>query len=289
MSASHVTVRRFIAIHLAAATLAAAAPLAHAGFDQFSEGGTTLGSSIQDTIDAFRAAIGGANNANAAGPIVGGRREINWDGAAATMASNVGTPFTGFQNSRGGTFTTPGTGFTQSPLGDAALTGIQASYATTFSVFSAQRIFTPLGSNITEVTFAIPGTGGATPATASAFGAVFSDVDLANTTTIEFFNLANATIHLLNVLPGLDGAAEAPTLSFAGAVANAGERIARVRITTGDGALGPVDTNGNPDDLVVMDDFIYAEPIAVPEPTSAVLATAGAILLAGVRRRQRQS
>ena len=39
-------------------------------------------------------------------------------------------------------------------------------------------------------------------------------------------------------------------------------RIASVRITTGDAALGPDDDSKN--DLVVMDDFIYGEPKALP-------------------------
>jgi hypothetical protein len=39
-------------------------------------------------------------------------------------------------------------------------------------------------------------------------------------------------------------------------------RIARVRITTGDVAPGPDDDSKN--DIVMMDDFIYGEPVALP-------------------------
>src|SRR4030095_1316873 len=35
---------------------------------------------IQDTVDAFRAALGNPNNMNNPGPLATGRREINWDG-----------------------------------------------------------------------------------------------------------------------------------------------------------------------------------------------------------------
>ena len=56
-----------------------------------------------------------------------------------------------------------------------------------------------------------------------------------------------------------------------GGIASAGERIARVRITTGNSALGPNDLPFDGADVVVMDDFLYSEPIAVPEPTSLLL------------------
>jgi hypothetical protein len=51
------------------------------------------------------------------------------------------------------------------------------TYATTFSTFSAPRLFTPVGSRITEGLFFVPGTNGAIPATVTGFGAVFTDVD----------------------------------------------------------------------------------------------------------------
>ena len=56
---------------------------------------------------------------------------------------------------------------------------------------------------------------------------------------------------------------------------NAGERIGRVRITAGNAALGASVFETGGIDLVVMDDFIYAEPIAaastVPEPATLLL------------------
>jgi hypothetical protein len=75
---------------------------------------------IQDTVDAFRAALGNPNNMNNPGPLATGRREINWDGGGPPVIDGTApaTPFVTFQNTRGGTFTTPGTGLTQ-----AAATG----------------------------------------------------------------------------------------------------------------------------------------------------------------------
>src|SRR4029453_17221481 len=76
---------------------------------------------ITETVDAFRAILGNPNNLNNPGPLPTGRREINWDGAAIPPTFDGTppvTPFTVFQNTRGATFTTSGTGLTQ-----AAATG----------------------------------------------------------------------------------------------------------------------------------------------------------------------
>ena len=244
---------------------------ADASFDTFSVGGNATTASIQPTIDTFRAALGDPNNGNAAGPLAGGRREINWDGGGSPNAAPVGTPMTTFQNNRGATLTTPGTGFLQTPLNASELTSINATYETEFGTFSALRIFTPLASNITDVTFSLPGSNGGIPATVAGFGAVFSDVDT-NATQIEFFDLGDNSI-FVTAVPSTS--VSDAGLSFFGALANAGEQIARVRITTGNTALGPDDQGGDPVDVVVMDDFLYAEPLAVPEPSATALAALG--------------
>lgn len=259
-------IAQFVACLLSTAALGVPAH----GFVVFSVGGTAAPSSIQPTVDTFRAALGDPINGNSAGPLPGGRREINWDGGGVLVATSNGSPLTTFQNSRGATFTTPGTGFLQTPLDATELTSIQASYQTTFSTFSAARVFTPLGSNITDVTFSLPGSGGAVAATVAGFGAVFSDVDVAGMTTLEVF-APDGSSDVFNVPQGSVGAAATTTLSFLGVLANAGERIARVRIKTGNQPLGPVDSNGDPVDVVVMDDFLYSEPVAIPEPASAML------------------
>jgi hypothetical protein len=244
---------------------------------------------IQGTVDAFRAALGDPNNGNTAGPLTDGRREINWDGGTATSAATtVGTTFAGFQTTRGALFTTPGTGFTQAPLletvpADVTLDEVVGTtgYATTFSTFSPRRIFTPLGSNVTDATFFIPGV--LTPAGVTAFGAVFSDVDLFGSTTIDFYGVGDVPLFSRTVLatPG-NG-----SLSFLGVSFNAGELITRARITTGNAALGPADNPPGGADLVVMDDFIYAEPQSVPEPTTMALLGVGLLVAGGARRRLR--
>src|SRR5262245_47054323 len=127
--------------------------------------------SIQSSVDDFRAALGEPNNGNAAGPLAGGRREINWDGGSTTNLTTVVSPnpFPGFQVTRGALFTTPdGTGFVQAPASadpalfpPGGLAGVfnNATYGTTFSAFSQSRLFSAIGSNITEVEFFVPGGG----------------------------------------------------------------------------------------------------------------------------------
>ena len=78
----------------------------------FQAAGTTT-SSIQSTVDAFRAALGNPNNGNNKPPADrSGHREINWDGGnTANVTTTIsGTPFDGFLVTRGALFTTDGTG-----------------------------------------------------------------------------------------------------------------------------------------------------------------------------------
>ena len=60
-----------------------------------------------------------------------------------------------------------------------------------------------------------------------------------------------------------------------------------MRITTGNQALGLNDNNGDPNELAVMDDFLYSEPIGVPEPAAASLAIAALVAACSLRRRRR--
>jgi hypothetical protein len=232
--------------------------------------------SIQTTVDQFRADLGNPNNGNTPGPLPGGRREINWDGGGSATTP-AGTPFAGFQVTRGALFTTPGAGFVQAPPSGLAMTFANPSYETIFQTFSPLRVFAVVGSNVMDVTFSIPGFPGEQALT-SGFGAVFTDVDLANTTSLEFFDINNLSLGIFFVPTADNG------LSFLGA--SFGQPIiSRVRITLGNTALGPND--GNLVDVVAMDDFIHGEPqTPVPEPATLILLGSGLFALGAIVRRR---
>ena len=237
------------------------------GITIFSVGGDNTPASIQGTVDSFRAALGNPNNGNAPGPLAGGRREINWDGGGPPVDANSpgGTPFDVFLNNRGARFTTPGTGFLQGPPSGGPDGGFEdffnnSSLGEIFGVFSKNRIFSPVNSNITDVSFFIPGTNGSQPATVTGFGAIFTDVDLLGSASIELFDIHNNSIFSQNVSPGT---VPKGSFSFLG-IADAVEQIFRVRITSGNAPIGPKG-GARGVDLVAMDDFFHAEPQRVSE------------------------
>lgn len=248
----------------------------------------SAGGSITTTVDNFRAALGNPNNGNAPGQ-AGGHREINWDGGTATDGTAAATPFTVFQNTRGATFTTPGSGLTQTPIVggtvdiapgvggvQGSLSALNATYASAFTTFSPNRLFVPLDSNITDAFFSVPGTNGTAPATVSGFGVVFTDVDLATSSSLQFFDSQGSSLGTFFNAP-VGGTADG-SLSFLG-VTFTTERVARVRIVSGNTALGPNDNPASGVDVVAMDDFLYAEPRAVPEPADLTLVGMGALVL----------
>ena len=251
----------------------------------------TTAASITPARDSFRTIIGGGTVSGANGSFGGVRREINWDGVPAGFSApnNLPANFFNANSPRGAVFSTPGTGFQVSgattdggPGQPAPLNfgNINPNYTNTFAPFSAQRLFTSLSSNVMTINFFLAGTN--TPGTVSAFGAVFSDVDIANTTSIELFNSASMSLGVFFV-PATAGAA---TFSFLG-ISFPDSIIASVQITSGNAALaaGVNDGNGTGIDIVAMDDFIYAEPI--PEPATVAFVLVGLVPLLGVMRKRR--
>ena len=287
--------RTVVGTRLALLARLAALPLAGlpltAGAQTVSAVGGATPAAIQSVVDAFRLSLGTLNS-NVAGSFGTGRREINWDGVPDVFSAPNGLPadFFNVNSPRGVVFSTPGTGFQVSASAASGqpveFGGINATYPAALAPFSPQRLFTAIGSNVVDVRFFVPGS--TTPALTNGFGAVFTDVDLPTSTSLEFFDASGVSLALRNVPVG--GTAS-ESLSFLGVLFDAAV-VSRVRIAAGNVALGPNDPNGNGLDVVVMDDFIYGEPrlaatTAVPEPATAALLAGGlGVLALGMRRRR---
>ena len=257
---------------------------------------------IQGTVDQFRADLGVNNGV---GPCVGpcapgtGRREVNWDAVPDSLASPVALPNNFFNLAagnpagrvRGIQFSTGGTQLEVSADADSDGDGNPGPTATLFgnrhpdnpadfAAFSAERIFGILGSNQMDVTFSLPGDPG-TPAPVRGFGAVFTDVELAGSTKLEFFDASNNLLHTENV-PAFPftGADSGKSFSFLG-VSFPSPVVSRVHITNGGFDVALVQSG--PDDAVAMDDFIFGEP--VPEPGTIAMGMLAAMLCMVLRRR----
>jgi hypothetical protein len=229
---------------------------------------------ITPTRDAFRTAIGGGTVAGANGDFGGVRREINWDGVPSNLSDPNLLPsnFFNVNSPRGVVFSTPGTGFLVSANAGEPTPPL-FGFPNDLQVFSSQKLFSAVNSNIVDVRFYLPGT--ATLATTTAFGLIFADVEVAGSTRLDFFDTENNLIFTRDALvAGNQG------LSFLGGVLGAGdELISRVRITSGTNTLVANGQLGNPnDDFVAMDDFIYATPSST---TSSVPDSASTALLLG--------
>ena len=234
-----------VALALGAVNFASAAAV------EFSASGAQP-ADIQAAVDSFRAALGTPHF------------EINWDGVPDTKAAPNLMPSDQFK-ARGVLFATPGSGFEISakagnPTGTPVEFGdITGGLRNQFQAFSPQRLFTALDSAVTETLFHVPGTN--LPATTTAFGSVFTNVTKEGLTTIDYLDANGALLHRQTVPVSKRGG-----LSFAGTFFNAGEQVSLVRITSGnvelDRTVGliPNPRGDDPVDVVVMDDFIYAEP-----------------------------
>jgi len=212
---------------------------------------------ITGALTQFRGLLG--DSLNTTPGKTGGRREVNWDGVPVGNTNNNTFPLDFFNNTdangpvgrKRGLVYAAGTTLR---IDSSDFAELDASNANEFDAFSPKKILAPVGTNVTEAIFKVPGT--TTDAFVKGFGVILVDVDDANATTLEFFNGAKSL-----------GVFKAPVrtttgFSFLG-VFFPNEKITRVKITAGNGVLatGIKDISaGGTKDLVVMDDFFYDEP-----------------------------
>ncbi|HEY7063333.1 MAG TPA: hypothetical protein VII06_17780 [Chloroflexota bacterium] len=258
-----------LAAGLALLALVAASPARVGGAPAAALTPTTAGGDsaavIRPAVDAFRAALGPDNGTGGTYPT--GRREINWDNVPDGQAAPNTLPPNYFNTTvpRGATLATRGSGLQVSAADSGSVPvrfgNLHPSYTALFTTFSSPRLFTALGSTRFEVSFSVPGT--TTPATVSAFGAVFANVADPNTSGIALYDGQGNLLGEVFAPPG--------ALAFAAAQLDAtGTRIARVQVTAGNTALAVPD-RPSAVDVVAVDDLIYAEPQAQAAATPTVV------------------
>jgi hypothetical protein len=207
-------------------------------------------------------ALLGPDNGGGPGSHATGRREINWDAVPDELAAPNAYPSDFFHapdapRARGAVLDTPGDHLAVSadadnPAGAPVRFGdINPTYTDTFRAFSEERLFSPVGSNVANIHFFVPGTD--TPAAVRGFGAVYTDVDRKETAAFKFFDVDGKLLGRFAVPKSKDG------LSFLG-VAFPKPIVARVQIVYGNTKLGPNDDARY--DVAVMDNFIFGEPQA---------------------------
>jgi hypothetical protein len=285
------------AINAADPPLTPGNPLSGVTHTEFSGVGGTNTSVTSSTanaaLTAFEAAIGGVRNA-AASPQTGGFRAINWDGVAldgtdfggntTIIVSNkvVGIPINRFE--------TQGVLFEEiyavsGPVGGAdqsTFVSVNPNVSTLFPAFSPTKTFAMFNDNTIGLSFILASPATATPVRVATrgFGAIFRNIRITNSTSIEYFNGARS-LGKFFVPVGTGGQAE-----FLGELFNA-PIVTSVQIVCGTDTLftfdgltfkgTTTDNTSTGHNLVVTDDFAYAEPVAVSNAQPGIAATAGVI------------
>jgi len=188
-----------------------------------------------------------------------GRREINWDGVPDSLNGKK-LPGNFFNPTEAGASESLQRGAVYAALDNAMVSANKFSEVNTqasseFSSFSGNKSFAVTNATLWPVSFRVAGT--STDASVKAFGAVFVDVDKTNSTYIEFYSDQRSLGRFF--VPPHDNNSN---FSFLG-VYFPNENVTEVQIGH-EGRLsdGEKDiSQGGTKDLVVLDDFIYSEPL----------------------------
>jgi hypothetical protein len=214
---------------------------------------------ISAKVDEFRQLLG--SQLNTAPGAVGGRREINWEGVPDSLLGK--TLPNDFFNPAGNdpTLAARQRGIQYEPTGNfmvsnAGFAEINSQAAGEFAAFSGSKTFANITGDLWSIVPEVPGQDVA--ATVKGFGIVFSDVDVTNSTFIEFFN-EQKSLGKFFVPVRAGGSSH----SFLGVYFKK-EKVTRIKVGH-DGVLGDgqkdVSQQQGAHDLVVLDDFLYDEPV----------------------------
>lgn len=215
---------------------------------------------ISAKVDEFRQVLGVTLNTTP--NVTGGRREINWEGVPDSL---LGKPLPNdFFNPVGNdpALAVRQRGLVYEPTGNfmvsnAGFAEINSQAAGQFAAFSGSKTFANINSNLWNIFPGIPGKDVA--ATVKGLGIVFSDVDVANSTFVEFFDEQRSLGKFY--VPVRDNSS---SHSFLGVYFKK-EKISKIRVGH-DGVLGDgqkdISQQAGAHDLIVMDDFLYDEPVA---------------------------
>jgi hypothetical protein len=211
---------------------------------------------IQPDVDAFKNMLGPLNTTP---DVTGGHREINWDAVPDSLL-NKPLPDNFFNQTGENASTALQKGITYTP-GNFVVSNNQFAFlnsdaSTQFSAFSGTNTFANTTVSRWDVSFQRAGT--TESAFVQAFGLVFSDVDKDNSTSVEFFE-GNTSLGKYFV-PAHDASS---SFSFLGVNFQNNRRVTKVTVIH-DGFLaeGARDvSDGGTRDLIVLDDFIYSEPV----------------------------
>ena len=216
---------------------------------------------IRSKVEEFRKLLGSQLNTTPGS--TSGHREINWDGVPTELLNtplpadffNQVGPNASPAQQRGLLYTADGGG--EFEVSRTNFSEVNPEAAPQFKAFSGEQTFSNLNGNLWDVGFQVAGK--TIPASIKGFGIVFSDVDLPNDSWLEFYD-GNTNLGRFFV-PAHDGTS---TFSFLG-VYFKDRKVTRVEVSHGNGALnsGQKDiSNGGPKDLVILDDFLYDEPVS---------------------------
>lgn len=213
---------------------------------------------IDDPLAKFRTILGGSLNTTPGS--VGGFREVNWDAVPDSMLGkalpndffNAKGPNAPAGRQRGlaydpqsGEFRVSATNFVE----------VNPSTAGELKAFSGTKTFANVSADLWQITPQVAGE--AEAATVRGFGIVFSDVDEASSTYLEYFSDSKSLGKFF--VPAHNSES---SFSFLGVYFKE-EKVTSIKVghkgtlTTG----GKDVSDGGTSDLVILDNFLYDEPV----------------------------